>query len=129
MKVIEMEMQNWKIEFNSIKAQAGNQGNELADQLAKEAATNGHIDDCYKRIPKSTVIIELSNLSVTKWQSELDHTTKGAITKPFFPKIAGKLKIKINITSNFTIVTGHGNIKSYMHKYKILNSPMCSCKS
>jgi len=27
------------------------------------------------------------------------------------------------------MVTGHGNIKSYLHKYKILDSPMCSCKS
>jgi len=37
--------------------------------------------------------------------------------------------MKINGTSNFTtLVTGHGNIKSYLHKYKIINSPMCSCK-
>jgi hypothetical protein len=27
------------------------------------------------------------------------------------------------------MVTGHGNIKSYLHKYKIIDSPMCSCKS
>jgi hypothetical protein len=27
------------------------------------------------------------------------------------------------------MVTGHGNIKSYLHKYKILDSPMCSFKS
>ena len=81
MKVTEMEMQNWKIEFNWIKAHAGHQGNKLADKLAKEAATNGDIDECYKRITKSTVISELSDLSVKKWQSEWDHTTKGAITK------------------------------------------------
>jgi hypothetical protein len=48
----------------------------------------------------------------------------------FSPKIAGRLKLKINVTANFTIiVTGHGNIKSYLQKYKILDSPMCSCKS
>jgi hypothetical protein len=29
--------------------------------------------------------------------------------------------MKINITYNFTtIVTGHGNIKSYLHRFKIL---------
>jgi hypothetical protein len=27
------------------------------------------------------------------------------------------------------MVTGHGNIKSYLHKYKIIDSPMCSCKN
>jgi hypothetical protein len=41
-----------------------------------------------------------------------------------------RLKLKINITPNFkTMVTGHGNIKSYLYKYKILDSPMCSCRS
>ena len=52
MKVIEMEMQNWKIELNWIKAHAGHHGNELADNLAKEAATSREINECYKRIPK-----------------------------------------------------------------------------
>ena len=76
------------------------------------------------------MISELSDLSVTKWQSEWDHTTKGAITKSFFPKTADRLKMKINVTPNFTtMVTGHSNIKSYLHKYKIVDSPMCSCKS
>jgi hypothetical protein len=27
------------------------------------------------------------------------------------------------------MVTGHGNITSYLYKYKILDSPMCSCRS
>ena len=124
MKVMEMKMRNWKIKFNWIKAHAGHQRNELADQLAKETAINGDLDDCYKGIAKSTVISELSDLSVTKWQSEWNHTTKGAITKSFFPRIADRLKM--NFT---TMVKGHGNIKSYLHKYKISDSPMCSCKS
>ena len=130
MKVKEMEMQNWKIEFNWIKTHAGHQRKEMADQLAKEAATKGDIDECYKRIPRSTAISELSDLNVTKWQSEWDHTAKGAITKSFFHKIADRIKININITPNFkTTATGHCNVKLYLHKYKILDSPMCSCKS
>ena len=130
MKVIDMEILNWKLEFNWIKAQARHLGNELAHHLAKEAATYGDIDECYKRIPRSTALSELSDLSVTKWQSEWDHTTKGAITKSLFPKMADGLKMKINVTPNFTtMVSGHSNIKSYLHKYQILDSPMCSCKS
>ena len=36
-KVREMEEQQWIVEFSWIKAHAGHHGNELADQLAKEA--------------------------------------------------------------------------------------------
>jgi len=54
-KVIELENHKWTTEFNWIKAHAGHQGNELADQLAKEAATSNDINECYSRVPKSTV--------------------------------------------------------------------------
>jgi ribonuclease HI len=85
-KEIEMEKQNWKIEFIWIKAHAGHHGKELADLLAKEAATNRDINECYKRIPKSTVKRELRDNSAIKWQSEWDYTTNGAITKTLFPQ-------------------------------------------
>jgi hypothetical protein len=124
-----MEMQNWKIEFNWIEAHAGHHGNKLVDQHAKEAATIRDINECYKRIRKCAVINELSDLSVMKWQNEWDHTIKGAITKSFFPKIADRLQMKINVTPNLTTIIGHDNTKSYLHKYEILDSPMCSCKS
>ena len=70
------------------KAHAGHHGKELTDQTAKEAATSRDINECYKRITKSTGLSEISEHSVTKWQGEWDQTTKGAITKLFFPKIA-----------------------------------------
>jgi hypothetical protein len=36
--------------------------------------------------------------------------------------------MKINITHNFTsMVTGHGNIKSYLHWFKITETPTCPC--
>ena len=70
---------------------------------------------CYNKIPKSTVKSELGENNVKMWQSEWDSTTKGAITKLYFPKIADRLKLKINVTPNFTtMVTAHGNIKSYL---------------
>ena len=39
-KVIELENQNWNIDFHWVKAHTGNHGNELVDQLAKEAASS-----------------------------------------------------------------------------------------
>jgi len=36
--------------------------------------------------------------------------------------------LRINPTPNFTaIVTGHGNIKTYLHKFKIIENPTCPC--
>jgi len=107
---MEMGKINWKIQFCWVKAHVGIQGNELANTSAKEAVTNADIVECYKKIPKSVVI------SVEKWQREWDQTTKGEITKEYFPVVADRLKMKINITQNFTTVaTGQGNIRSVMN--------------
>jgi hypothetical protein len=46
-----------------------------------------------------------------------------------FLKTADRLKLKINVAPNFTtLLTGRGNIRSYLYKYKIIDSPTCSCK-
>jgi hypothetical protein len=106
----------------------GHRGNELADQLVKQAARNKNTDECYNRFPKSAVMCELKEQSVKQWQNEWERTTKGSITKYFLPKTVDRMKLTINTTPNFTaIVTSHGNIKSYSHKFKIIQSPMCSC--
>jgi hypothetical protein len=58
----------------------------------------------------------------------LGPTTKRQITKEYFPIVADRLNIKINITYNYTtMVTGHGNIRSYLHRFKILDTPNCLC--
>jgi len=60
----------------------------------------------------------------------MGHYKKRCKYENFFPpKIVDRLKLKINVTPNFTtMVTGHGNIKSYLFTYKIKGSPTCSCK-
>jgi hypothetical protein len=71
---------------------------------------------------------ELGEKSVEKWQRDWDQTTEGQITNEYFPIVADRLNMKINITHNFTsMVTGHGNIRSYLHRFKILDTPTCSC--
>ena len=37
---------------------------------------------------------------------------KGVITKEFFPSVERRLAVSPNVT---TIMTGHGNIQSYLH--------------
>jgi len=126
--VKEVEKPDWKIQFCWVKAHAEIQGNELADTLTKEAATNADIMECYHKVPKSVVKSELDATSVVKWQREWDQTTKGLITKAYFPVVAERLNMKINVTQNFTtMVTGHGNVKTYLYHLKIIESPTCPC--
>jgi hypothetical protein len=62
------------------------------------------------------------------WQREWDQSTKGQITKQYFPDINARLNIKLNLTHNFTLmVTGHVNINSYLHRFKIRGTPSCPC--
>jgi hypothetical protein len=74
------------------------------------------------------VTSELGSKSVEKWQMEWDQTTKGKITKEYFAVVAERLKMKLNITQNFTcMATGHGNIRSYSHRFKITDTPIYPC--
>ena len=92
-KLAEMGTTNWTIHFSWIQAHVGIQGNELADTLAKETATNGDLKESYKKVPKSVVI------SVETWQRERD-LTRSEITKEYFPVLADTLNTNINITPN-----------------------------
>ena len=65
-KATELEQTEWKSQFCWVKAHTGNIGNELADTLAKGAATNLDISECYNRVPKSVVKRELEDKSVDK---------------------------------------------------------------
>ena len=42
--------------------------------------------------------------------------------------VSERLHAKIHLTQNFTtIVTGHGNIKAYLYRFKIIEAPNCPC--
>jgi ribonuclease HI len=84
-KGAEMRTTNWEIQFYWVKAHVGTQGNELADTLAKETASNMDFAENYKKVPKSVVMRELTEMSIKTWQQQWDLTTKGAITKRVFP--------------------------------------------
>jgi hypothetical protein len=59
---------------------------------------------------------------------KLEETTKAALTEQFFPNVTDRVKLKINVTSNFnTMVTGHGETRAYLHRFKLLESATCPC--
>jgi hypothetical protein len=82
-----------------VKAHNNIYGNELADQLAKEATTSREAEIIHSKIPKNAVITELKEEGVEEWQCEWDASTKGAITNSFFPTIGDRLtqRLQMNI--------------------------------
>jgi len=89
-----------------------NYGNELADQLAKEAASGSEADIAYNKIPKSAVIRELKEECEQEWQSEWDASTKGSIAKTFLPIIRDRLSKRLQMgIKQSTTVTGHGALR------------------
>jgi hypothetical protein len=62
-----------------------------------------------------------SSAKVTKGYSYTSNHPLGQ-----FRPVTGLLYLLPNFT---TMVTGHSKIKSYLQKHKILDGPMCSCKS
>jgi hypothetical protein len=91
-KALELK-KKWTIQIKWIKAHEGNYGNELADGLAKEATKNK--ETIYKKIPKRQIVQQVKQQSIGKWQSQWEQTTKGRITKQFFPNIKERLGKRI----------------------------------
>ena len=59
----------------------------------------------------------------------MDGNNKSCNKKSIISKIEDRLKLRLNATPKFTaMVTGHGNIKAYLHKYKIMDDPSCPCR-
>jgi hypothetical protein len=58
---------------------------------------------------------------------KLDTNHQRKYNKIIFPKVEG-LKMKLNLTQNFkAIVSGHGKTKAYLHRFKIIEDPTCTC--
>jgi hypothetical protein len=75
------------------------------------------------------VTSELQGLGLQKWQHEGGNRNKGTLTKTFFPKIKDRLAKRLQINLNLTtVVTGHGKLGSYLHRFKIIEGPTCPCQ-
>jgi len=123
-----LEDQQWIVFFSWVKVHVGIQGNEMADRLAKKAATDDIGELVYDKIPRETMITEGKENELTKWQEQWTSSTKGAVSKLFFPCIKERMKTMIPISAEFTaMVTGHGLTRSYLHRFKIIPNSTCPC--
>ena len=69
----------------------------MADRLAKKVATEDVGEILYDKIPRETIITEGEENVITKWQEQWTRSTKGAVSKLFFPFIKDRMKTKLAV--------------------------------
>lgn len=126
-KIINLAHSNWKLHFGWIKGHSGIEGNEIADRLAKQAAAEDR-EIVYDRVPKEVIITQEKEKGIEMWQQQWTDSRNGAISKAYFPSVKNRLRQKIPFFPEFTaIVTGHGKLRAYLHRFRLSDNPICPC--
>ncbi|GBO33224.1 Putative protein in type-1 retrotransposable element R1DM [Araneus ventricosus] len=106
-----------------VKAHAGIPGNELADQFAKSAITEGNFLDI--PAPYSFLKKCIKNIILSDWQQHWGESDTGVRVREYVPFVDFNL-----LTHNrylLFFISGHGPFPAYLFRFKILNSPNCIC--
>ena len=85
-----------------------------------------NLQECYNKITLSAIKNQLVTASEEKWEREWESTSNGLLTKSFFPCVRERLKLKLRVSPNLTtLLTGHGRLNAYFHRFKIKTNSMC----
>jgi hypothetical protein len=74
------------------------------------------------------IVTRAKENGLKEWQQQWTSTEKGAVTKSFFPFVRNRLRQELPVSPEFTsMVTGHGKLRSYLHRFGITDNPTCLC--
>ncbi|XP_072946685.1 uncharacterized protein [Epargyreus clarus] len=119
-----------KLNLFWVKAHNGVEGNERADSLAKDAALRPQGEVSYDRCPVSYAKRQLRLNTLDEWNRRYQSGTTAGITRMFLPcaleayRIVRKLR-PFGIQTQ--VLTGHGGLSEYLHRFKCKESPSCTC--
>ncbi|GBN09596.1 hypothetical protein AVEN_178732-1, partial [Araneus ventricosus] len=106
-----------------MKAHAGIPGNELADQLAKEASVDG--DPLFLPVPYTFFKKFIKSYILENWQRHWDVSKSGVRVREFVPSVDMSL-----LTHNrffLFFISGHSPFPAYLFRFNIFDSPNCIC--
>ncbi|XP_063374284.1 uncharacterized protein LOC134661981 [Cydia amplana] len=125
-----MSLQGKVVTLHWIKAHAGLEGNERADELAKGAAAGSKRKPDYDQCPVSFVKRSIRTSTLDEWNRRYKSGETASITKLFFPDAvkAYRMTKKFTPTNLKTqLMTGHGGFSEYLNRFKCKESPSCIC--
>ena len=103
----------WQIMFSWVKAHIRVHGNEMADNVAKEAVRSTTTRYEYTIIPKSYQYHVAAEEAKQKWQAEWIASYKAAATKQYFPSVRDRLGTKLTLTAKLAaVLTGQTGDKT-----------------
>jgi ribonuclease HI len=115
-----------------IKSHDGIHGNEVADGLARQAASLGHLPLEPVQQPKSSVKTDLRRQTIETWQSDWSSSETGRLTFAFFPSVTDRMygdTSDVVVGHNLSqLVTGHGSFGAYLQRFRRgTQDPTCPC--
>ncbi|XP_068633526.1 uncharacterized protein [Battus philenor] len=103
-----------------VKAHAGAEGNERADQLAKDAALKSKCKPVYEECPISFVKRQLRLETLDEWNRRYVEGETASVTRIFFPNATQSYRVlrKVGVDAVLAqLFTGHGGFSEYFHSH------------
>jgi len=121
--------QNKKCFFKWTRSHEGNEGNDLANTLAKQASKS-HQSYSYDLYPLSYAKRLLKEYLINVWSERWISSSTGSNTKKFFPPVFNRHYCRKYFSTNFyttQFFTNHGKFNQYLERFNLKDNNQCEC--
>lgn len=105
-------------------------GNVKADYLTRKTVRNRSIEPTFNWVTRRIVRVFCAKVSDEQWNNEYLSSKNASVTKKYLPDTRIASIFRKATQFNFFLtqaLTGHGSVKSYLKKRKIIDDDSCSC--